>query len=113
MSRLSRSSVHSGTFFVPSFVNQHAEGEWDIVLSTTARVGKAEVKQGIAAGFRAAFQLLGADAGDYCLLRFDLAKNEVAVEIGDSDLEDRTSRDDPETEVDDPSESDEDFDAYG
>lgn len=93
--RLTRASVHSGNFFVPTFISEHAEGKWTLQLASGTPVGEAEVKQGIAGGTRSALQLLGADANDYCLLRFDLSKNVVSIEVGGPDLEDRASEEPP------------------
>jgi hypothetical protein len=90
--RLSRPSVASGAFFVPSFVQEHAEGLWTTTLADGTPIGTMEVKQGIANGLRDEFVLLAADAGDFCLLKFDLAKKLVSVQLGGTDLEDQAGR---------------------
>lgn len=83
--------MNSGTFFVPSFVNEHAEGSWTAVLVDGAHVGTIEVKQGIAAGLRDAFDLIGADPADFCLVQFNFKDKTAMVKVGGSDLEDLAS----------------------
>jgi hypothetical protein len=98
--RLSRASAHSGAFFAPSFVNEHAEGLWTTTLADGTPIGTMEIKQGIANGLRDEFELLAADAGDFCLLQFDLTKNSVSVQVGGPDLEDQATQAEP-SEADD------------
>ena len=90
--RLSRASVHSGAFFVPSFVSDHGEGLWTTTLADGTPIGTMEIKQGIANGLRDEFDLLAADSGDFCLLRFNLTKKDVSVEVGGPDLEDQATQ---------------------
>jgi hypothetical protein len=104
--RLSRASVNSGTCFVPSFVNEHAEGCWALALADGALVGKLDIKKGIAAGLKEAFQLVGVDPGDFCLLQFDLKRKTAMVRVGGSDLQDVASGGDEEDDESD------DFDEF-
>lgn len=102
--RLSRASVQSGAFFVPSFVNEHAEGLWTTTLADGTPIGTIEIKQGIANGLRDEFDLLAADAGDFLLLQFNLTKSCVSVQVGGPDLEDQA----PEAEESDADDSEPD-----
>ena len=93
--RLSRASIQSGAFFVPTFVNEHAEGLWNIALADgTLLLGDAEVKQGIANGFRDALDLLGADPSDFCLIHFNLKDKIASLQVGGVDLEDQATQQD-------------------
>jgi hypothetical protein len=91
--RLSRASIQSGAFFVPSFVNEHAEDLWNLALPDgTLLLGSAEIKQGIASGFRDVFDLLAADPGDFCLLLFNFKDKVASVQVGGPDLEDQATQ---------------------
>ena len=106
--RLSRASIQSGAFFAPSFVNEHAEGIWRTTLTDGREIGTVEVKQGIVNGLRDEFELLAADASDFCLLKFDLTNNKVSVQVGGPDLQDQATElggANEETELDDFEES--------
>jgi hypothetical protein len=75
-----------------------------------------EIKQGIANGLRDEFELLAADARDFCMLQFDLTKKSVSVQVGGPDLEDQATQaassgaDEPDSDdFDESYNDDEDF----
>jgi RNA polymerase alpha subunit len=84
-----RANLNSGTFFVPAFIVDHAEGRWTAKLASGIAVGECEVSDGFAKRLRSVLDLQGAEPGDFCLLTFDMPSKSVVVEVGGPDLEDR------------------------
>jgi len=84
-----RANLRSGTFFLPSFIMEHAEGSWSARLPNGVVVGQCDVRGRFASGLRDALELQGAEPDDFCLMTFDMPSKSVVIDVGGPDLEDR------------------------